>query len=218
MNTKRWLCCGIGAFMLLGTLVVVAGCTTMELPDYEAPTIDEYPQRDMKNGLAAAIRTMTDEEESKTYFGTDLFAADVLVVFVIIENRTDGSSFVVSKEDFHLGTREAIEGKVSEMSGIGSESGGQTVAMVGAVLISPVLLFAGAKMISDATVIKHNVEVDAFQTQTLSPGERGEGFVYFQLPEDTASWPDQWILSIEAMDLKTKEVTSFVFEISLERK
>lgn len=205
-------------FGRLGLIAVVsmAGCTTMKLPDYQPGAVEDYPHRDAKDGLAAAVHAITDESESKTYFGTDLLAADILAVYAIVENRSDGASVVIGQDDFRLGPREAIEGKASQRDGLGSQSGGEAVALVGALLLSPVLLVAGAKMMSDASVIKHNMEVDAFRAQTLSPGETGAGFVYFQLPDDSDAWPDRWFLRLDAMDLKTKDVTSLVFEIDLE--
>ena len=47
------------------------------------------------------------------------------------------------------------------------------------------LLFAGLKMASNATVIQHNLADKEFYSRTLGPGEKAQGFVYFQFPKES---------------------------------
>lgn len=201
---------------MLALVMVFSGCATMHLPEHEAQSFDHYKHAQVKSDLAVAIKPLTDKKDIKEYFGTNLLSMNVLPIFIAAENRGSASSFILSKDGFSLGSAASAHNNLGQ-AGSGRESAGQSVAVVGAVLISLPMLFVGLKMLSDSTVIQHNLKVKEFQTNTLSPGEKVQGFAYFQLP-DEKSRPDQWKLHLEALETMSKRTEGFDFTFALERK
>jgi len=199
---------------VLSLVLVFNGCATMRLPEHEAQSFDQYKHAQVKSELAVAIQPLTDEKDIKEYFGTNLMSMNVLPIFITAENRNSSSSFILSKDRFSLGSAQSAHNNLGQ-AGSGRESAGQSVAVVGAVLISLPMLFAGMKMVSDSTVIKHNLKVKELQTNTLSPGEKIQGFAYFQLP-DKKTRPNQWNLHLEALDTRSKKTEGFDFTFALE--
>lgn len=201
----------------LSLTILLNGCSTLHLPDYEAQPINNYSNFQVKDGLTVAIHPLTGKEEVLKYFGTDLLSSNILPVFVIAENRSSSSSFILSKERSTMKAGQLEVDFGTDSSKAASESGGETVQMVGVLLISLPLLFVGAKMISNATVIKHNFVVNELQMKTLSPGKVTHGFVYFQLPEERLVL-DQWVIHLEALDLRSKDIKYFDIEFEWERR
>lgn len=193
------------------------GCTTLELSEYKAEQIEQYSNLQTKNELSIAIHPIVDEAESKKYFGVSLLDSNILALFVVAENKGTSSSFVISKEDFVLGRRNILSDKLSRDQRVGPEGGGTAVAVTGAVLISPLLMFVGAKMISDATVIKHNMTVKELTRKTISPGGRAEGFVYFELPKGSVASAESFSLSVDSMRLQDRSLTHFEFDVGIKR-
>lgn len=197
--------------------IIMNGCSTMRLPDYQSQPFNQYQHSQVKDGLAVAIHPIANKEESKKYFGTDLLSKNILAVHVVAKNRSSSSSFILSKDRFSMGIGRSEKSSASGRNKIGSETGGQIMAIAGAALISLPLLFVGAKMISDATVIKHNFAVKELQKKTLSPGETVEGFVYFQLPEKK-DIPNQLTFHLEAQDLRSKVIKNFDYTYNFKKE
>ncbi len=57
------------------------------------------------------------------------------------------------------------------------------IIIIPLMLVGAGMLLLGAKTISDASEKRHNLTVKELQTQTLSPGEGTNGFVYFKLTD-----------------------------------
>lgn len=199
---------------VLSSVLVCNGCATMHLPEHEAQSFDHYKHAQAKSELAVAIQPLTDKKDIKEYFGTNLMSMNVLPIFITAENRNSSSSFILSKDRFSLGAAQSAHNNLAQ-AGSGRESAGQSVALVGAALISLPMLFAGMKMLSDSTVIQHNLKVEELQTNTLSPGEKVQGFAYFQLPDEKTR-PNQWNLHLEALDTRSKKTEGFDFTFTLE--
>ena len=142
-------------------------------------------------------------------------------IHIFAENRNSSSSFLLSKDHVCLKNK-STTGSLNQgarTEGEEASAGGHILVGAGAVLVfalpvlSPILLFPGIKMLSDAEVIKCNLVTKELQTKTVSPGKSVEGFVYFKLPTDSTSLKD-WYLLIKATDI-TRRV-SHEFELSLE--
>jgi hypothetical protein len=210
----------------LSLLLILNGCATMQLPEYKTQSLKPYMLSYVEDGLSVAIHPLIKREESEQYFGLDLLAVNVLAVHVVAENRNSLVSFVLSKNQVSLHTEGVLADQNPQRDQLVSESGGQSLTMAGAavagagVIFTPLLIaalplvFAGAKQFSDADVIKHNFAVKELQTNTLSPGESAEGFVYFRLPKEMDA-QDQWRLRLQALNLQSKEMTSFDFPLDL---
>jgi hypothetical protein len=178
------------------------------LPPYEAQSIDNYKNIQVKDGLVVAMHPIIDAQESERYFGTDLLSSHILAVLLLSENRAPSSSFILSKEHISLGA--GLPEVQQARDKVRSEAAGEAVAWTGAVLISPLMMGIAMKLLSDATVINHNFKAREFQTKTLSPGQRAEGFLYFQLPEKK-KLPGQWVIHIKAIEAINKGTKDFTF-------
>ena len=69
-------------------------------------------------------------------------------------------------------------------------------------------------MMSDATVIQHNLGDKEFYTRTLGPGQRAQGFVYFQHSKDTPP-AGVFHVIVNASDSTTGNLLPFDFEVTL---
>lgn len=196
---------------------LASGCSTLELPEYTAKPINQYPNMQTNDGLSIAIHSIVDKTESKTYFGIDLLDSNILALLVVAENRGGTASFVMSKEGFTLGGRGTFGDGTDRDERVGAEGTGEAIAMTGAILIAPLLIFTGAKMISDATIIKHNLTTIELRKTTISPGGGAQGFVYFELPESTAADAKPLSLLVEVMKLQDRSVTRFEFDVGITR-
>jgi hypothetical protein len=195
---------------MLSFVLLLNGCATLTIPAYEVQSINHYTSLQIRDGLAVAMRPLTDPKESKQYFGTNLLAADVLAILVVAENRNPSSSFLLSKDQLALRAGETAAQSTSGRDEVRSEAGGQAMMLAGAALISLPLLFGGAKIASDANVIQHNFAVKELQTQTLSPGESTHGFVYFRVAKGTMV-SDQWTVQLAARELGSNNIERFDF-------
>jgi hypothetical protein len=192
----------------LSLIIVLNGCGTMKLPKYEPQPVEQYQYSKKKNGLAIAIYPMTNREETKKYFGTDLLSSNVLAVLVVADNRSSSSSFILSKDKLSLyGIDFKADSAVSH-NDVTDPSAGTAINTAGAVFVSAPLLIIGAQMFSNSAAIKHNFRVKEMQSQTISPKEKTHGFAYFQLPEENRL-PDQLIVHLEVIEIASKEMISF---------
>jgi len=201
--------------ILVGALpLMFAGCTTLKLPPFEPMPLDAYANRQTKEGLTIGLRPLTDPKECMKYFGTDLSAKRVLAVDVSAFNAGP-ASYVLARDKCSL------QGPILAAAGsrvLGSEHAGGTLTGVGGgvFLLSPVagvaLFGVGVKEGSDATVINESYRDKELQVHTLSPSGAVRGCLYFRLPQ-TGTLPDRCRLHLEVVELKTKAVTTFDFEI-----
>jgi hypothetical protein len=197
--------------------IALAGCATKELPTYEMQTTNASQSKE-KEELSVSIEPITTSDESKTYFGTDLLKEDILAIFVETENKSTNGSRLIVPEDFSLGPRRSGEELIEEVDKI--DGAGGEVALAGAATFAVIpiaglpVMMAGFKMLSDASVVRHNFVDKALRTQTLSPGEKTEGFVYFQLPAEEPRSNDL-VLDVVVSQMNEDAITQFEFDIDL---
>ncbi len=193
---------------LLSLMLILNGCTTLILEPYVGKRADQYKNYKIKNGLALATKPVIDSTESEKYFGVDLLSRKILPVFIVVENKSVSSSFTILKKSIKLIDENTLFNHAADNdAGKEKAEGGAAVALTGAVLIALPLLFAGMKMVSDATVIKHSISSQEFQIRTLSPGEKASGFLYFQIPDikDNVNL----ILKMDAINPMTQDIVAF---------
>jgi hypothetical protein len=210
---------------MLSLITFLNGCSTPRLPKYEAQPPSQYSYSYVKDGLVVAIHPLMSKQETEKYFGTDLLSANILAVLVVAENQNDSASFILSKDKVSLKAGEATAGSATGHRQVGDPSAGEALgaaanvgalAIVATALVSiPLGLLAG-DMISDAGVIRRNFTTNELQTKTLSPGQKVQGFVYFQLPAKHNLLP-QWAVHIEAVNLSNRGANTFDFAFAWER-
>ena len=87
---------------------------------------------------------MTDKQEVEKYFGANLVSENILPVFVVVENRSESSSFLLSKDQISFRTEDAISPISSGRENIATDSTGIILGVVGIALISiPISILGG---------------------------------------------------------------------------
>lgn len=176
---------GICTVLCLG---LFSGCSTLELPEYD-PTTNETPSVSVaREGIHVTLQPLANPQDVERYFGDDLLNLGILPVFVSVENRSPSSSFVLAPGDFSLANAATgvVEAMKDDRDRVGSPGAGTAVTTLGAVslLFVPIAAFVllpiGAKIGSNATVVRHTFLVREWQPTTISPGEATSGFLYLQ--------------------------------------
>ena len=185
--------------------MLCGGCTTT-LPPYPVRPLTGYPHRVVQGGLALAVQPLRTEAERERYFGVDLVDEGVLPVFVLAENRSSTSSFLLSPENFRLGNAKSPP---SGEGGPGRDPIGLHIAA--AATLSPVLIVAYSTLESKGHQINQTFELNKLRDTTLSPGETVSGFVYFPYP-DEARAAKTWRVDAEAPKLGTRARQRFRIE------
>lgn len=201
---------GLGLILLYLTAFASAGCSTLQLPDFPERPVQQQQFKASQGGLAVGAYPITDKSEAKEYFGVDLLAANILAVAVTVENRSTDSGFLLEKQRIRLGS--ITEGTGDSKDKPGDETAGIALASLGGLVTIPV----GAKLASDARIINHNFETKELRATTVNPGQAVHGFLYFQLP-DQASIHSDYLLRLEALELKTRQYKKLEIPLHLDR-
>ncbi len=135
------------------TPLVLTGCTALKLPEYTIKSSDQHLLSQTNDGLFVTVEFFYDEEKIQQYFGINLLEKNILPVFILANNHNSSSSFLLFKEKFSLNKSNDKEQMQPTNTTSVSSSTGEGVAIAGAALISMPLLFIGAKMIADTSVI-----------------------------------------------------------------
>lgn len=170
---------------VLGVGLLATGCATMEVTKLPTRNADTYAQHAEKDGVTVAVRPLTDEREIKDMFKVDLRAKGLLPILLVAENHSAASSFILAKDKVSVLDETTGLASSSRQTKVASDTGGAVTATVGAAAISLPLVVAGLKLASDATVIQHNLADKELYSRTLGPGQKAQGFIYFQYPRGT---------------------------------
>jgi hypothetical protein len=81
-------------------------------------------------------------------------------------------------------------------------------------LVAAPLLFIGMQEASNASVIEFNLADKEFYSWTLGPGEKAQGFVYFQFPKNSPPSGSYHVVA-EVRNPATGEATTFDFPANL---
>lgn len=200
------------------------GCKTLVLPAFKPNDMEKYSFKQVQDGLVVAMQPMINRDENRKYFGHDLLSADILPVLIVVANQNDTDSFLVMRDkcivqqaNAPLTENKSLVGNSVAVAALGGTgvilglSQGAGLLITGAVIWAPMII-ASAKLGSDATIIKHNLVSNEFQTCTLSQGESTFGFLYVQLPKDNPV-PDLLLIRLEATHLKSR--TNRIFDFAL---
>jgi hypothetical protein len=167
------------ALPLVALFSLCAGCAMTKIPAYtsSAPSVEAIVRETA--GLRVAVDPFFDRERTEQYFRVHAFKDGIAIIHLRVANTGSPDTVLVNKDDFKMLLGGSDEG--TSATAVNRETAaGEAVALTGAALGSLPMLFAGAKLLSDATVVRHNFTSKEFRTQTLSPGETAEGFLYFQ--------------------------------------
>lgn len=201
-------------------LFLAPGCATMRVTPLTTGAADSYTQHDAKDGVVVGIHPMTAKGEIKETFKMDLLDKGLLPILVVAENKSASASFIIAKEKIAVLSGATGATNTSQRKEVTSGSAGTALGITGAVLVgagsvaAAPMLFVGLKMASDADVIQHNLADKEFYSRTLGPGEKAQGFVYFQFPKDSPPSGNYHVVA-EIKNSATGKATSFDLPVTL---
>jgi hypothetical protein len=198
--------------------LIACAAPTIQFPDFDPSLI--HNKHNIKNydEFQISIHPLTDITDIKTFFNSDLVAKNILSVYIYMDNRSKDMSYIVSRDDIVLkvGDNNNDNKYDTSTTGIGNDSAGQKVGMVGGVLLSPILLGIGPGMISEAGTTRHNLlSKEMVPFKTLFPGQAAQGVKYFKIPENISS-KTPLNLEVKIKELVSKSTKSVVFNLNLE--
>ncbi len=203
-------------------LVLAAACGTMKVTPLATNEASSYAQHEEKNGLVVGVQPMTGKKEIEDVFRVNLLRHGLLPILLVVQNQSPSDSFIVPKEQITVlsdatGTTNATQ--TADVASGAKSAGEATGFAAGAmILASPVLaaplMIASAKLGSDATVAQYNLADKEFYTHTLGPGEKAQGFLYFQFPKASPPSGNYHIL-INAKNPGNGKTTAFDFPVNL---
>jgi len=173
-----------------------------------------YTQHEQKDGVVVGINPMTNKGEIKDMFKVILLDEGLLPILVVAENQSASASVIIAKDRVFVLNEATKTTNSSQRKEVASGTAGTAVGITGAALGSTPLLLAGLKMASDATVIQYNLADKEFYSRTLGPGEKAQGFVYFQFPKESPP-SGNYHLVAEVKNSATGKATTFDFPVNL---
>ena len=195
----------------------IVGCGTMTIPQYSGGPTTGSPVRESQ-GLAVTAEPWTDRERLETYFKTDPRDLSTAVICLRAENRSTDAAWLVSEENIHLVDASGGSGADARNQNVKGDYGAaNAVGLTGAAIVSLPMIFASAKLTSDAMVRQKNFVDREWRNQTLSPGQCAEGFVYFNVGKNT-NWAGATSLRLDCLNTRNQQTTTLIVPLVYENK
>jgi hypothetical protein len=212
------VCCS-GIIILTFLSLQVMGCAPVQLTQYKANEFVAYKNVKFNNQLNIAVQPMTDKDEQEKYFGRVLTDQGVLAVYVIAENRSPSSSYVLSTEKislFKIDNKQALAKATRE--DVADPNVGNIIGWIGmpfclggvTVIITLIFLSVGKSITQNALTTQSSITCNDLYTRTISPGKSVNGFVFFKLPDGKMNGKEL-LLSVQAAELGTPLILNFEF-------
>ncbi len=193
---------------------VIISCSAQKHPDYPTFDFNEYQYSIEKYGFKIVADPIFESQKNKKYFGTNLYKKNLLPIYISVENTRSKGIFLVTNNKINLNIfQNKINATKNHFDAGGST--GAAICEVSAVLVSTPLMFVGLNQMSNAAEIERNFISKKLQTETLSPGEKISGFVYFQVPKKV-NQEDKAFISIDIQDLANKTFINFKIPVNWE--
>lgn len=157
--------------------LVLPLCAADKFPDYPVRLASEYPTTAEQSGLIIGVQPVEDLKDQTRFLGMGLSPVGYLPVFIVLQNNS-GDSFLFDKTKLTFG-----QGDSPGASPTTQSRAGEGVSLAGALLVAPVAIFVGAKLIADASKVQQNILKKAVQSKTLFPGTSVHGFLYIPAPK-----------------------------------
>jgi hypothetical protein len=199
--------------ILASSCLILASCT-MSVTQLTTGSAVSYAEHEQKNGISIGIKPMTNKGEIEDMFKVNLLDEGLLPILVVAENQSASASFIIAKDKVFVLNEATKTTSSSQRKEVTSGISATAVGYAGAALGSTPLLIAGVIMASDATVIQHNLADKEFYSRTLGPGEKAQGFVYFQFPKESLP-SGSYHLVAEVTNSATGKATTFDFPVNL---
>ena len=201
--------------LLPGVISLLTGCGTMDVPTLKTQSAETYTQHIEKDGVILAVHPLTEAREIKEAFRVDLRKQGLLPILLVAENRSALSSFILAKDKVQVFNDATGITNTSHQNQVASGTGGRAALAVGMVGLSLPLVIAGLKMASDATVIQHNLADKELYSRTLAPGQKAQGFIYFQYPKGIPP-AGAYQIAVELKNSASGDTIPFQFNVNLD--
>ena len=175
----------IGLKIGLVLTLMLLSCSTMKLEEYLSPKGIEYEESSQVPGLFLIAKPMMSTTDLEQHFGVNLVKNNILAIYITAWNRNPNKSYIIYEETIKI-----LQDQSDDKS-FHPEAGDESMGKMATALASPAIFFPelffpllvfapiGVQQHSDAQIIKDNFETNKFRSTTLEPGEREDGFVYF---------------------------------------
>lgn len=209
-----------GALLVLGS-----GCSTMKVAPLTTGKAESYTPHEQKSGVVVGIHPMTDKRDIEDMFKVNLLDKGLVPILVVVENQNPDASFIVTQNKVVVLNAATGVSSPSQRKKVTSNAG-EAMQASGAIMVSlggfvlPLLLIGlpiectGMQHASDASVIEFNLGDKEFYSRTLGPGEKAQGFVYFQYPKESPAAGNYHVVA-EVKNSATGETTTFDFPANL---
>jgi hypothetical protein len=163
---------------ILGLPMMPAVCLlAVTFPDYPVRQADDCSVRAEKAGFVIGVQPIDDLKDQRTYFKTELTPNGFLPVYVVMQNGTNGDSFLFDKTSVTYGGVDSSLSGPDVRQKVGT---GRTIVMNGGGLVG---LFVAGK-ISKAADEQLNILKRELYSCTISAGTSKHGFLYVPVPKD----------------------------------
>ncbi len=207
--------------LAVGLALVASGCATEPPANLQSQNTAVEPPSQAIDGLDVSLQPITDKKEVKRIFKVNLLAEGVLPVRLTAENRNTSASFMIAEEKVQIigeNTATAISSQEGQVAKSGTVSRGQQLLDAS---FSPALMLLTAMSPPPGDLVnsfrQYELGSKEFYSRTLGPGERAEGYSYFQLPKSSPiSGAYQLVAPIK--NVSTGVVTPCQFKFTLNSK
>jgi hypothetical protein len=169
---------------IFGTFVVLslapAVYTAEKFPDYPVRPAGDYAVTAEKAGLTIGVQPVEDLKDQKTYFDAELTPKGFIPVFIVMQNGSNGDSFLFDKTGVTYGAVGAADSALSDPDVRKRRGTGSTILEVGGGLAG----LAAAHRIAKAGDEQINIMKKELYSGTLSAGTSAHGFLYLPVPKD----------------------------------
>ena len=209
-------------FITISFIGFLFACAPSRQADIDSSLVSAATQRIAKEGLEVSVKPLLNDEQIIKYFGSNIKNDYILPVFVSAHNKTGNSVFLIDSDSASVsntGYNEKLL-NIQQAKKVTSEKD-QGLSM--AVAMVPILWPVYGDSISNpektvASKIKgQNLALKALRKQTLPPGKKLSGFVYYMLPDDQ---PDltKVFLMLRTMNLTKSSSIDFTFQLNLKEE
>jgi hypothetical protein len=151
-----------------------------KFPDYPARPASDYAIKTEKAGVTIEVQPIEGLKEQKTYFHTELSPKGFVPVFVVIQNESNGDSFLFDKTSITYGPADSSVSTPEARS-----KAGERIAIVSFAALSVTGALIAIKLISNASWVQENILKKELQSKTLSAGTSTHGFLYVPVLTNT---------------------------------
>ena len=206
-------------FITISIIGFLFACAPSRQADIDSSLVSAATQRIAKEGLEISVKPLLSDEQITKYFGSNIKNDYILPVFVFAHNKTGNSVFLIDSDSASVSNTGYTEKllNIQQAKKVTSEKD-QGLSM--AVALVPILWPVYGDSISNpektvASKIKgQNLALKALRKQTLPPGKKLSGFVYYMLPDDQ---PDltKVFLMLRTMNITKSTSIDFTFQLNL---